>query len=74
LGQAQYEVLLDNERHVVDLFIHTGCCIHKETNSCKGGNSSMTAWWADAGVQGPIKLMDCDNTAAAAVDSSATCK
>jgi hypothetical protein len=74
LGQAQYEALSDSERHVVDLFIHAGCCMHKEINSCKGGNSSMTAWWADAGIQGPIKLMNNDNTAAAAVGSSAACK
>ncbi|KIM74390.1 hypothetical protein PILCRDRAFT_92576 [Piloderma croceum F 1598] len=74
LGQAQYEALSDSERHAVDLFIHAGCCMHKETNSCKGGNSSMTAWWADVGIQGPIKLMNRDNTAAAAGGSSAACK
>ena len=31
----------------------------------------MTAWWANAGVPSHIKLMNHDNTAAAAVGSSA---
>src|SRR6267154_1213768 len=66
-GMEKWNLISDDEKHVVDLFIHAGCCMYKETNSCKGGSSSMTAWWANAGVQGPIKLMNNDNTAAAAV-------
>jgi hypothetical protein len=45
--------------------------MHKELNSCKGGNSSMTAWWAKSGLTGPVKLMNHDNTAAATTSSSA---
>jgi len=48
--------------------------MHKELNSCKGGNSSMMAWWAEAGLEGPVKLMNRDNTAAAAEGSSAARK
>jgi len=48
--------------------------MHKELNSCKGGNSSMMAWWAEAGLEGPVKLMNRDNTAAAAEGSLAAQK
>jgi len=71
LGQVEYEVLSDDERHAVDLFIHAGCCMHKELNFCKRGNSSTTAWWAELGLSGPVKLMNCDNTVAATGGPSA---
>jgi len=70
LGEDAYLDLSPEERRLVNLFIHAGCCMHKELNSCSGGNKSMTAWWSRAGLIGPIKLMNRDNSAAAASDSS----
>jgi hypothetical protein len=74
LSKAEYEALSDDKRHAVDLFIHAGCCMHKELNSCKGGNSSMTAWRAESGLTGSVKLMNRDNTATATTGSSAACQ
>ena len=70
LGEDAYLDLSPEERRLVNLFIHAGCCMHKELNSCSGGNKSMTAWWLSAGLTGPIKLMNRDNSAAANSDSS----
>ena len=33
-----------------------GCCMHKELNSVKGGNSFMMVWWVEAGATGPVLL------------------
>lgn len=40
--------------------------MHKEMNSVKGGNAAMAAWWEEAGLRGPMKLMNKANAAAAA--------
>jgi hypothetical protein len=40
--------------------------MHKEMNSAKGGNAAMAAWWEEAGLRGPMKLMNKANAAAAA--------
>jgi hypothetical protein len=71
LGAAAYEALAPEEKQFVNLFIHAGCCMHKELNSNKGGNTAMMAWWAANGLVGPIKLMNRDNARAAADGSSA---
>src|SRR6266849_5619527 len=70
LGEDAYDALSAEDQHAVDLFIHAGCCMHKELNTCKGGNAHMMAWWAKAKVTGPVKLMNRDNAAAAAAGSS----
>jgi hypothetical protein len=70
LGENAYLDLSPEERRLINLFIHAGCCMHKKLNSCTGGNKSMMAWWSKAGLTGPIKLMNQDNSATAASDSS----
>jgi hypothetical protein len=64
LGEAEYQALSPEDKCIVNLFIHAGCCMHKELNSCKGGNSQMMAMWSKAGLVGPVKLMNRDNAAA----------
>ncbi|KAH9848418.1 hypothetical protein C2E23DRAFT_739684 [Lenzites betulinus] len=65
LGEAEYALLPDEDKARVDRFVHAGCCMHKELNSVKGGNTEMVAYWATAGVQGPVLLMNKGNGAAA---------
>jgi hypothetical protein len=48
--------------------------MHKEMNSVKGGNRAMMAFWAEAGLVGPIQLMNLDNAAAASAGTSAAKK
>jgi hypothetical protein len=58
LGENAYLDLSPEECQLVNLFIHAGCCMHKELNSCTGGNKFMMAWWSKAGLTRPIKLMN----------------
>ncbi|OBZ67070.1 hypothetical protein A0H81_13053 [Grifola frondosa] len=70
LGEECYSALSDDEKHATDLFVRGYCCMHKELNSVKGGNTKMVTFWEAAGLTGPIKLMNHDNAAAAAFGGS----
>lgn len=61
LGTAAYDKLTDPERRELDLFIWAGCCMHKDLNSFKGGNSMMTAWWEKTSTPSPITLANKQN-------------
>ncbi|THU94800.1 hypothetical protein K435DRAFT_819917 [Dendrothele bispora CBS 962.96] len=56
LGQEAYDALSDNDRREIDLFIWAGCCMHKDQNSFKGGNTEMIAEWSKMGVDLPVLL------------------
>ncbi|KAI0348796.1 hypothetical protein OH77DRAFT_1553381, partial [Trametes cingulata] len=70
LGKAAYNDLPESERGLVDLFIHAGCCMPKELNSIKGGNTRLMAFWEKSSLQAPCLLMNRDNDAAASCGSS----
>ena len=63
VGQDVYEQLLPDRRRQLDLFLWAGCCMHKDQNSFKGGNSAMTEWWKTASVPGPVLLANKTNAA-----------
>ncbi|KAJ2971055.1 hypothetical protein NUW54_g12592 [Trametes sanguinea] len=65
VGEEAYNELSDDERSLADLFIHACCCMHKELNTVKGGYASLERFWVDAGLDGPVLLMNRDNDAAA---------
>ncbi|KAJ6569271.1 hypothetical protein B0H19DRAFT_914080, partial [Mycena capillaripes] len=44
LGKQAYDVLADDKQRL-DLFIWAGCCMHKDQNSFKGGNTEMMNEW-----------------------------
>ena len=73
-GKEAYDLLSLEEKRQVDLFLWAGCCMHKELNSAKGGNTQMTAVWKAKGIPGPILLLNKDNAAAAAYGPSAAQK
>ncbi|KAJ4484512.1 hypothetical protein C8R41DRAFT_921591 [Lentinula lateritia] len=56
LGQKEYDNLPEQARRNLDRFIWAGCCMHKDMNSFKGGNSEMMAEWAELGVDPPVLL------------------
>lgn len=58
-------MLTTAEQESVDFFIWAGCCIHKDLNAVKGGNTWLQAWWALNEIDGPALLMNHDNAAAA---------
>ncbi|PCH43526.1 hypothetical protein WOLCODRAFT_90336 [Wolfiporia cocos MD-104 SS10] len=71
LGRTAYDSLSADEKHHADLIIWGGCCMHKELNSIKGGNTKMTSFWSKARLTGPLLLMNWDNDAAAAIGGTA---
>ena len=71
LGNQPFNALTEDEKEVIDFFVWAGCGMHKEMNLVKGGTVSMAQYWSEKGLQGPIKLMNKDNTAAAQLGTSA---
>lgn len=63
LGVAEFEKLTLQEKQDAELFIWAGCCMHKELNSVKGGNTRMKQIWDVEDRQGPMKLLNKDNVA-----------
>ena len=67
-GEEAYEKLTPAEKRRADLFIWTGCAMHKDLNATKGGAEAMAASWGEG--EGPVKLMNKHNVAAAATGST----
>ncbi|KAJ7101997.1 hypothetical protein C8R44DRAFT_716352 [Mycena epipterygia] len=61
LGKEAYDALSAADRRTLNLFIWGGCCMHKDLNSFKGGNTEMMLEWAKLGVPGPILLANKQN-------------
>ncbi|CDO76930.1 hypothetical protein BN946_scf185006.g12 [Trametes cinnabarina] len=61
LGRTLYERLPTEERRPLDLFMRLGCAMHKDLNSVKGGNSTMTAVWAGLHTAPPVLLANKEN-------------
>ena len=74
LGAQGYDALDSKEKHIINLFIISRCCMHKGHNSSEGGNKEMANVWPTLGHPGPIKLMNRDNAAAAATPGLSAAK
>jgi hypothetical protein len=66
-GEEAYEKLTPAEKRRANLFIWTGCAMHKDLNSTKGGAEAMAESWEEG--EAPAKLMNKHNVAAAATGS-----
>ncbi|KAF8215157.1 hypothetical protein K438DRAFT_2123935 [Mycena galopus ATCC 62051] len=64
LGAEALNELDDADRRLLTVWIWTGCCMHKDQNSFKGGNTHMTTHWKELGVAGPIPLANKESAAA----------
>jgi hypothetical protein len=64
LGAEALQNLEEEDRRLLTVWVWTGCCMHKDQNSFKGGNTCMTAYWKELGVPGPIPLANKDSAAA----------
>ncbi|KDN39968.1 hypothetical protein RSAG8_08417, partial [Rhizoctonia solani AG-8 WAC10335] len=56
LGEEAFSQLSGDEKESVMFFAWSGCCMHKELNSVKGGVASMQAEWENTGLKPPIEL------------------
>ncbi|KAL5478584.1 hypothetical protein ACEPAI_2768 [Sanghuangporus weigelae] len=57
-----FERLSSSEKQKLNLWVWTGCCMHKDLNAVKGGEAAMRAKWAELGVA-PVPLPNKDNAA-----------
>ncbi|KAJ7049120.1 hypothetical protein C8F01DRAFT_1093817 [Mycena amicta] len=64
LGESELKKLDDDKRQTLTKWVWTGCCMHKEQNSFKGGNTRMNAYWKELGVDGPLILANKENAKA----------
>ena len=65
LGKDAFDLLSEDEKKASSLFLWSGCCMHKEMNTVKYGVSALKKFWKDLGLDGPVKLYNRDNAAAA---------
>ncbi|EDR09156.1 uncharacterized protein LACBIDRAFT_326543 [Laccaria bicolor S238N-H82] len=73
VGEKSFNAMSAAQQHAANLFIWVGCCMHKELNAIKIGDTSMGAFWKEENLTPPMKLMNKDN-ARAAGSGSATAK
>ena len=58
LGEEAYQRLSAEEKRRVDLYVWTGCGMHKDLNAAKGGAERMSKWWEESGETPPVELMN----------------
>ena len=63
LGKEAFELLSDDEKRIMKLFIWAGCGCHKDLNTVQGGYSAVMRWWLENNVEPPILLANRDNAA-----------
>ncbi|KAJ7744781.1 hypothetical protein DFH07DRAFT_776983 [Mycena maculata] len=64
LSEQALKDLNKADRRLLTVWVWTGCCMHKDQNSFKGGNTHMTAYCKELGIPGPIRLANKDSAAA----------
>jgi len=58
LGERAYQRLSPEEKEMVDLWVWSGCAMHKDLNAMKGGVERMAKWWDEFGEgMAPVALM-----------------
>ncbi|KAJ3505373.1 hypothetical protein NMY22_g17609 [Coprinellus aureogranulatus] len=62
-GREKMAEMDEEDQRQLTLFIRTGCCMHKDLNTVKGGDEAMKAWWVTSGNTPPIILPNKDNAA-----------
>ena len=56
-GKLAFDELPVPLRRFAGLWRWSGCCMHKELNTFKGGAVRMNAFWKKAGLKGPVPLL-----------------
>ena len=65
LGERAYQALSEEDKQLADLFIWSGCGMHKDLNAVKGGCRRMVTVWSNPDSLPPIKLLNKEKAAAA---------
>jgi hypothetical protein len=66
LGEQAYQELSKEDQRLADLFIWSGCGMHKDLNAVKGGYKKIVTVWSksDSDVVPPINLLNKDKAVA----------
>jgi len=56
LGEEAYQRLSPEEKQRADLYVWSGCGMHKDLNAVKGGAEEMAEWWEKSGKAPPVQL------------------
>jgi hypothetical protein len=56
-GKLAFAELPELLQRVAGLWHWSGCCMHKDLNAFKGGAVRLSAFWKEAGLGGPVKLL-----------------
>ena len=56
-GKLAFAELPEFLRRIAGLWRWSGCCMHKDLNTFKGGAVALSAFWKEAGLEGPVKLL-----------------
>ncbi|RXW23522.1 hypothetical protein EST38_g2358 [Candolleomyces aberdarensis] len=63
IGKEELAKMPEDQRRKLTMFIRTGCSMHKDLNTVKGGDEAMRSWWEASGNQPPIILPNKANAA-----------
>ena len=56
-GKLAFAELPERFQRLAGLWRWSGCCMHKDLNTFKGGAMRLSASWKEAGLEGPVKLL-----------------
>ena len=56
-GKLAFTELPEQLQRIAGLWRWSGCCMHKDLNTFKGGAAKLSAFWNEAGLEGPVKLL-----------------
>ena len=56
-GKLAFAALPEWLRRIAGLWHWSGCCMHKDLNTFKGGAVELSAFWNKADLKGPVRLL-----------------
>lgn len=56
-GELALTKLPERQQRILTLWFWSGCCMHKDLNTFKGGATELSEFWGKAGIEGPVKLL-----------------
>lgn len=71
IGEREFQQLSKEQQADIDEWFWFGCCMHKDLNAVVYAYKALTTFWRESGLLGPIRLVNKDNTAAAAAATAA---
>ena len=55
--ELAFAKLPERQQRILTLWYWSGCCMHKDLNTFKGGATELSEFWGKAGIEGPVRLL-----------------